>query len=136
MDIPVNLRDIPEIESVPEGKYLCRVDKIEMRDSKNTPGNKNLHVEYIVTGGSEFDGRRLFDELSLSMKALWRVRDFVEACGIFPGPDGFKTEEVMGAHLYVGVIMEARQTRDALGQLVVVPGKFRNKVVGYEKATA
>jgi hypothetical protein len=28
--------------------------------------------------------------------ALWRLRDFVAACGVYPGPNGFRTEEMIG----------------------------------------
>ena len=132
MEIPVDLTNIPEIDAVPEAVYPVSVSKIEMKDSKRTPGNKNLEIEMTIMDEGEYHGRKIFDTLSLSEKALWRVRDFVQACGVFPGPAGFKTEELIGATLNVGVICEQRMQQDvATGQLKPVEGKQRNKVTGY-----
>lgn len=143
MEINVDLTNIPEgPEALPQGEYLCQVNKIEMKDSKNTPGNKNLEVEYTVLKNIndlnlEVSGRKTFDTLSLSQAALWRLRDWIQACGVFPGPQGFKTEEVIGAQVIVGLVQEQRMTRDQVtGALTPVTGKMRNKVAGYRSATA
>lgn len=130
-EIQVDLTSIPELEAVPENVYSASVSKVEITDSKRTPGNKNLSIELTVADG-EYHGRKIFDTLSLSEKALWRVRDFVQACGIFPGPTGFKTEDLLGAVLKVGVICEQRMQQNAVtGQLEPVVGKQRNKVTAY-----
>ena len=131
-EINVDLTTIPELEAVPEGEYLVSISKVDTAPSKRTPGNTNLNIEMTVQSEDEYHGRKIFDTLSLSEKALWRVRDFVQACGVFPGPQGFKTEELLGAQLIVGVTIEPRmQQNQATGQLEVVPGKTRNKVAGY-----
>ena len=133
MEVPVDLTNIPEIEAVPAGEYLCSVSKADIKDSKRTPGNKNLDLEYTISEG-EYHGRKIFDTLSLSEKALWRVRDFVNACGVFPPATGFNTEQLLGAFLRVGVTTEQRMQQDsATGQLVPVLGKQRNRVAGYKQ---
>jgi len=138
--INVDLTNIPDPESLPEGQYLCRIEKIEEKTSK--AGNKYLDVSYNVEEPAEYNGRKiLFDNLTLTEKALWRVRDWVNAAGIFPGPDGFKTEEMIGAFLRVTLIKEPQmqnQLNQASGTTQLVPKvdskgqqMFRNKVVGY-----
>ena len=134
MEINVDLSNVPELDALPEGEYLVQVAKVDVTDSKRTPGNKNLALEFVVQDG-EHHGKKVFDVLSLSDKALWRVRDFVNACGLYPGPAGFKTEELLGQKLIVGLATEQRMQQDPnSGQLVPVPGKMRNKVAGYKAA--
>jgi hypothetical protein len=140
MEINVDLTNIPEAEALPESQYLCQVEKIERKVSKKN--NPYLDVSYIVAEPVEYAGRRiLFDNLTLTEAALWRVRDFVNACGVFPGPTGFKTEELIGAFLRVTLVREPRMTQKvdaATGAVQLLPmvdkdGKpvYRNKVTGY-----
>lgn len=137
MEVNVDLNNVPEIDALPQGEYLVQVAKADITDSKRTPGNKNIALEFTVQEG-EYHGRKVFDVLSLAPAALWRVRDFVNACGVFPSSSGFKTEELVGQFVRVGLLIEPRMTNDPnTGTLVPVTGpdgqpKGRNKVAGYK----
>jgi hypothetical protein len=129
-EIPVDLTKVETQDAIPEGEYLVQVSKVETKDSKRTPGNKNLEVEYTVQDGPAH-GRKIFETLSLSPKALWKVSEFVNACGVFPGPQGFKKSELLGAFLHVAVKNEQRMQQDQFGNLVPVEGKQRNVVTNH-----
>jgi hypothetical protein len=132
-EVPVDLTQVKEIEALPAGDYKCSVSKADLTASKRTVGNTNMALEYTVQDG-EYHGRIIFDTLSLAEKALWRVKDFITCLGMQPSATGFKTEDLLGQMLIVGVIQEPRMTQDAVtGQLTVVEGKSRNKVTGYKR---
>lgn len=94
MEIRVNLKDIPSNE-VGEGVYLVRVEKMEVLPSKSTPGAEVINTEFNVMDGDHAN-RKVWDNFSLQPQALWRLRDFVQALGVFPGQEGFRTEECIG----------------------------------------
>ena len=94
MEIKVNLHDIPS-NDLGEGVYLARVEKMEVQPSKSTAGAQVLNTEFTILDG-ESNGRKCWDNFSLQPQALWRLRDFVKALGVFPGPEGFRTEELIG----------------------------------------
>lgn len=129
-EIPVDLTKVEVQDAVPEGEYLVQVSKVETKDSKRTPGNKNLSMEYTIQEG-EAHGRKLFEDLSLHPKALWKVSEMVNACGVFPGPSGFKKSELLGAFLRVAVKNEQRMTQDQFGNLVPVEGKKRSVITNH-----
>jgi hypothetical protein len=132
-EVPVDLTNVVEIDALPAGEYNCTVSKAELAPSKRTPGNTNIVLEYTVQDG-EYHGRMIFDNLSLAEKALWRVKDFITQLGMPVSASGFKTEDLLGQMLIVGVVQEPRMQQDSTtGQLVAVPGKSRNKVTGYKK---
>jgi hypothetical protein len=131
MEIPVDLTNIEEMgDAAPIGEYLAQVGKIDVKDSKRTPGNKNLEVQFVLQEGEQH-GKMVFETMSLSPKALWRVRDFVNACGVYPNPSGFKTEELIGRFLYITLDVEQRMQQDQAGNLKPVEGKMRNRVTSY-----
>ena len=142
MEINVDLENVPEFENLPEGEYVVQVKSIEVKDSKRTPGNKNLEVNYTILEPGDYAGKEVrFDVLSLAQKALFRVRDFVQACGVHAGPNGFKTEELVGAVLRIQLRLEAQQeykTDINTGQTVLAPRfskdnkpMLRSRVSGY-----
>jgi hypothetical protein len=131
-EVPVDLTKVQVDDAIPEGEYLVQVNKCEYVDSKRTAGNKNLKVEMTIQEG-EFHGRKLYDDLSLSEKALWRVTRFVNACGVYPQPTGFRTEDLLGATLYCSVKNEPRMQMDPNGNLIPAntlrsrPSEYRSK---------
>ena len=67
-------------ENLPRGRYLVNLKEIEEREGSEYP---YLAMVFEVTEGSEEDhaGRKLFDNMSLSPKALWRLKLFLTAAG-------------------------------------------------------
>jgi len=65
---------------LPEGDYAAKVKeaKLDRSSEKETPG---IFVTWVITKG-EYKGKALRDALWLSDKALWRVRQTLEALGV------------------------------------------------------
>jgi hypothetical protein len=52
-----------EMAAVPAGKYLCRVEDTERKDTKNGDA-QYLQITHVITDG-EYKGRKIFDRLNL-----------------------------------------------------------------------
>jgi hypothetical protein len=66
---------------LPEGDYTAKVRSAEFGHSseKETPG---IMMAWVITSPKEYKGKTLRDSLWLSDKALWRVRQTLEALGL------------------------------------------------------
>lgn len=66
---------------LPEGDYTAKVQaaKFDHSSDKGTPG---IFVTWVVTSPKKYQGKTLRDPLWLSDKALWRVRQTLEALGV------------------------------------------------------
>jgi hypothetical protein len=66
---------------VPPGDYAVKVVKTQLGKSseKESPG---IFVTYQITAPKKYKGKKLVDRLWLTKKALWRVRQTWEACGV------------------------------------------------------
>ena len=59
-----------EMSAVPAGKYRCRIEDTERKDTKPDPKNPNkpeaqyLQITHVITEG-EYKGRKIFDRLNL-----------------------------------------------------------------------
>lgn len=76
----VNFTDVEtsDFEALPAGRYLVRVETTEEREGQKAP---YLAVTYEVIEPEEYAGRKLFDNLSFSQKALFRFKGFLQAIG-------------------------------------------------------
>ena len=63
---------------LPGGEYVFHVFDVQDKPSKN--GDPGVNVTLKVADG-EFQGRTTFMYLSETPGGLWRVRDFLSACG-------------------------------------------------------
>ena len=83
MAFKINKSKIKEKEKnfgpVPKGKYLARLEKITKTETKK--GNEMWSIRWGIAWGKCKD-RKVFDNLTLSEKALDRVLSFCEALGI------------------------------------------------------
>ncbi len=86
----------------PAGPHAARVMKCEPQNAKGD-GSPMLYWEFDVVADDGNKYRRVWTNTSLKPNALWRLRDLVNACGIFPGPDGFKRSEMLGKMLRIWV---------------------------------
>lgn len=66
---------------LPEGDYTAKVKAAEFGHSseKETPG---IMMTWVITGPNSSKGKTIRDSLWLSDKALWRVRQTLEALGL------------------------------------------------------
>lgn len=89
--IKVNFAEVESsFEPLPEGRYECIVETVEVRESKSSD-NDYLNWELKVTDG-EFEDRRLWMITSLSERALFRLKDTFLALGVIEEDDEIDIE--------------------------------------------
>jgi hypothetical protein len=118
--MPVHTQDMSKVakwgENVPEGWYHVRIDKVEEKDSANTPGEQVVWVTLKVQNEPHV-GRMITDFCSLQAHALAKLKAYYAAIGYEPGPEGHDTDKLLGGEIYVFVQEEMYQ------------GQKRSKVV-------
>ena len=77
----INWDEVAEAEKFPEGRYFLRLDKFDERESRTTPGNYYMNAEFTVIDGPK-EGSKVWDIFMLDLKSLWKLRQFMEACGM------------------------------------------------------
>src|SRR5262245_26992435 len=79
----------------PEGSHLARVMKCDPQTAKGD-SSPQLYWEFETITDDGVRYRRVWTNTSLKPQALWRLRDLVEALGVFPGPEGFQRSAMLG----------------------------------------
>lgn len=80
-NLTLDLSSVPDSALLPEGTYPFMIEKVELRDS-TTPGNApylNFTLQVLAEG---FENRKLFTNMSLGEKSLWRVKLALGALGM------------------------------------------------------
>ncbi len=93
-------------EALPKGTYAVRVDKVTEQTSKN--GNLMLNVQLKVIDG-EYENRVIFDYITLTEAALWRVQDALIAMGLISEDDvDFELDpsDMIGCECLVKVVID------------------------------
>ena len=128
-----------EFTLLPNSNYPVRIESVEF--TKSQAGNDMLNMTYVLFSAGEFDGRKLFDRLSLLPQAGWKLKNVLEAAQVvhsaIPGAGkgefdiDFDTDDCIGHEIVVNVGQETYQTKqlDANGQPKMA---IRNVVNGYQ----
>lgn len=74
-----NTHDTGDREVVPAGTYLVHLDTFERRTSESSRKDY-LAMEFVILSGP-YKGRKVFDNMSLNEKALWRLAQLCKAVG-------------------------------------------------------
>ena len=74
----------------PEGTYKVRVDSYEHVIA--TTGTPQIRWKCIIEAPDQYKGKRMTEHNALTEKALWKVANFVKACGL--NVDALGTAEV------------------------------------------
>ena len=94
---------------LPEGEYVCKITKAELKQ-----GAKGKYINWELTVGiGEQKGSKTYYITSLSIKALFKLREFMIACGL----EVPKTVMDIDTDLIVGRVVGAK----------VVAGTYVNK---------
>ncbi len=101
-------------EPMLDGRYICKLVECEAKEGKTAP---YWSWQYEVNEEGEFLGRKLWDNTSLSEKALWRVGQVFAA---FEVPADTDTDELIGREVAIIVGHETAQAGKRQGQLVNV----------------
>ena len=103
IDLGYDLKDVKDsFEPLPEGQYMCRLDKCTLTQSST--GKPMLKMEWVVIDG-EFEGRRIFDNVVITVD--WKVKQYAELAGITEGT-AIDTNDFEGIEALLGVVQEER----------------------------
>lgn len=101
--IDVNLDAVEDAEgdAHPDGETLTTVAKSEIRPNKNGDGQ---HILWTLKVNDSDNKRPLWLRHSLKPKALWNLKQFLQAAGFRWESDGsFDTADVHGSEVFVQV---------------------------------
>jgi hypothetical protein len=119
--IPVNLKDIPEVDTLPKGEYVVKILEREERISaKGTVGDR---WTLEVREASPYHGRRIWDTTYRTPESLWKLKRLCLAVGYKPMGE-VEDEQLIGKVLKVSV---DRKERD---------GRAFNEILAYKLASA
>lgn len=68
-------------EAIPEGTYLCEIEKVECRQSKSSE-HDYLNWEFKILDDPDHEGQHLWMITSLSPRALFRLKDVFQALDV------------------------------------------------------
>jgi hypothetical protein len=103
--IPVDLNQVnDDFTPMPEGVYKMQVEKLEAKKSK--ADNNMVNVTMNVLEPTEYLGRKGFTNLVLIPAAMWKVKQFVKACGVSFDTGGFNLADAIGKSVLVKVTQE------------------------------
>jgi hypothetical protein len=120
--------DAQDFSPIPEGKYLCRLAEVEEAHTRD--GDDRWKLRFEVLEGP-YQGRKIFDDLFFSAKALKRVKFVCSRLGLDVSAQGefdLQPDHILDRVAYVTV--EIEEYEDDHGVT-----KKRNKVpfAGYER---
>ena len=118
----INFAKVQSLEPLPAGVYTATIIKAEQGISK--AGNEKIDIQWKVEGGAH-DGRIIFDTLTFTEKALFRVKATLQGLGF---PADFKgnvsAEDLVGRTAKITVDIQAGNGIDETGE----PYAPRNRV--------
>jgi hypothetical protein len=92
-------------DALPAGKYLVAIDKAEVKESKNKPGNHYVSIQYSVVG-ADFTNRKIFEIINFKNDNEVAERIGTATLGELMRSIGVKeanTDAFIGKNLYVKV---------------------------------
>ena len=78
--VKVNMTGVESYTRCPEGEWLARLKKIEIGEVQGS-GDDALKAQFEVIKGSA-KGNTVFETFSLSERALWKLKSFLDAIGM------------------------------------------------------
>ena len=93
-------RDSEGLGALEAGTYLGALNKVDEKDGKESP---YWEWEFSIVGdseGNEMKGGRLWENTSLSDRALFRVKSMFEAFGVEMDTD---TNELIGQYVWLNI---------------------------------
>lgn len=80
LHIPLDFDGVEDFDVIPAGVYPAVIEKLTYKEAKEAGKFPQVSVEYTVTD-PEFEGRKLWQNLSFSPKAVFRMAKFFAAFG-------------------------------------------------------
>lgn len=102
LNLDYNLEDVVnEFSPIPAGDYVCKIEECEYKTSST--GKPMLKITWVVNDGSEFNGRKLFDNVVLSV--AFKVKQYADLVGMESG-SALDTDLFLGLEAIVQVGQE------------------------------
>jgi len=121
--VPVDLNQVSDdFVLLPEGIYKMQVEKMEPKQSN--AGNPMVNVTMNVLEPVEHLGRKGFTNLVLIQAAMWKVKQFVKACGIPFDTGGFNLGDAIGREVTVKVTQESYTDKEGNNKIRNVFDEF------------
>jgi hypothetical protein len=118
----INFAKVQGLEPLPAGTYTATIIKADLGVSKAS--NEKIDIQWKIEGGT-YDGRVIFDTLTFTEKALFRVKATLQGLGF---PKDFKgdvkAEDLLGRTAKLTVDIQAGNGIDETGE----PYQPRNRV--------
>lgn len=101
--VNVDFSEVEEFETLPVGDYYVEIDEAELKQSST--GKAMLTLQLVVKEPEEYEGRKVFDNLMLEGRALWRTKQTLEVLlgDMLEGRYELDTDELVGAQCMVTV---------------------------------
>ena len=97
--VTVDFSDVQDFEALPKGDYESVLEKATFVEQDDPEKYPYINTEWVVTEEGEFKGRRLWMVLSLSPRALFRMKDVFENLGVYEDNLDFDYDEETGTLL-------------------------------------
>lgn len=115
--MPVNIdfstAEGSEFKLLEPGDYPCTIYEVTLSDKEGPSGFKYITIVYQLTDGSK---QRLWDNLSLSPKALYRLKTLLQRLGYseaeLAGALDLDEKELLGREVVCRVIMDKWEGKD------------------------
>jgi hypothetical protein len=102
----INLAEIPDENAPIEGTFSAVIAKATAGRSQK--GNPKIDLHWKIEDEGPFHNRRVFDTLTFTEKALFRIRDLLLAIGESKNFDGVVTPDLLfGSRADIVVFMDA-----------------------------
>jgi len=96
--VNVDFSKIDQDKLVADGIHEFNVAKCLMDPAKSDPSKTVMNIELNITDETDSGGnpKKVWHTFSQEPQALWVMRQFCNACGVYPDERGFDTEELLG----------------------------------------
>jgi hypothetical protein len=110
INLPTNLQEVEKksFEPIPPGTYELEIKAVEEKQGTKAP---YLNVTLEVINDEDYAGRKIFEMVSLSPDALWKLKELADAIGQDIS-ESFDTEDLLGEMCTGVVTIERGQAKD------------------------
>lgn len=108
--LPTNLQEVEKksFEPVPPGTYTLEIKEVEEKQGTKAA---YLNIKFEIVDDEDYAGRKVFEMVSLSPDALWKLKELTEALGL-DITDEFDTEDLLGETCEAVLTIEKGQLKD------------------------
>lgn len=92
-NIPISFEGVETFENLPIGSYMGSIDKLEYRQATEPGKFDQLMAQYIVIDEGELLGRKSSEFLSMSPKAMFRLKRWFDKFGLADGFTGIEVDD-------------------------------------------